>query len=98
MTIQPTIKWHLGSVLLTALVLPLGVSPGSAQHKYSKAVQDACVSDYKAHCGEYGIETEALRLCMDRAGRQLTKSCVDALVAAGEVSKQEVERRKKSAR
>jgi hypothetical protein len=35
---------------------------------------------------------------MDRAGRQLTKSCVDALVAAGEVSQQEVERRKKGGR
>jgi hypothetical protein len=23
--------------------------------------------DYKAHCSQYGVETEALRLCMDRA-------------------------------
>ena len=95
MLTQPTIKGYLGSLLLAVLVLPVSVSPGWAQHKYSRAVQDACVKDYKAHCGEYGIETEALRLCMDRAGRQLTKSCVDALVAAGEVSKKEVERRRR---
>ena len=60
------------------------------------AVQRACSNDYKRHCGQYGIETEALRLCMDRAGQRLTKTCVDALVAAGEVSKQEVVRRKRS--
>jgi hypothetical protein len=69
-----------------------------AQHSYSKALQKACANDYKRHCGQYGIETEALRLCMDRAGQRLTKTCVDALVADGEVSKQEVERRKRSGR
>jgi hypothetical protein len=69
-----------------------------AQHTYSKAVQKACAKDYKRHCGQYGVETEALRLCMDRAGQRLTKPCVDALVAAGEVSKQEVERRNRSGR
>jgi hypothetical protein len=36
-----------------------------AQHTYSKAVQKACAKDSKAHCGQYGIETDALRLCMD---------------------------------
>lgn len=98
MMTQMTIKGYLGSLGVAVLILPLCASAGWTQHKYSKAVQNACVSDYKAHCGEYGIETEALRVCMDRAGRQLTKACVDALVAAGEVSEQEVERRKKGAR
>jgi hypothetical protein len=69
-----------------------------AQHTYSKAVQKACAKDYKAHCGQYGLQTEALRLCMDRAGQRLTKTCVNALVAAGEVSRQEVERRKRTGR
>ena len=97
MTIQ-TRRDGYRAFILAAIILPLSVSSVLAQHKYSKAVQNACVNDYKVHCGQYGIETEALRLCMDRAGRQLTKSCVDALVAAGEVSKQEVERRKKRGR
>ena len=42
--------------------------------------------------------TDALQLCMDRAGQRLTKTCIDALVADGEVSKQEVERRKRTGR
>jgi hypothetical protein len=83
-------------VALVRLAFLFGViaaSPASAQHSYSQAVLYACVSDYKQYCREYGIETEALRLCMDRVGQKLTKTCVDALVADGEISKQEVERR-----
>jgi hypothetical protein len=86
-------------LLLVAFVgLALSSDVAPAQHTYSKGVQKACANDYKRHCGQYGIETEALRLCMDRAGQRLTKTCVDALVADGEVSKQEVERRKRIGR
>jgi hypothetical protein len=83
---------------LFVAIVALGLSTDVAftQHTYSKAVQKACANDYKRHCGQYGVETEALRLCMDRAGQRLTKTCVDALIAAGEVSKQEVERRKRT--
>jgi hypothetical protein len=64
---------------------------------YSEAVQKYCRKDYKKYCGEYGLETEALRLCMDRNGHKLSKACVDALVQSGEVSRAEVERRRKNA-
>jgi hypothetical protein len=64
--------------------------------RYSKAVQQACMADYKKYCGEYGIETAALRTCMDKHGHSLTKTCVQALIDAGEVSQAEVDRRKKS--
>jgi hypothetical protein len=78
------------------LVLASSARASEAQQTdtYSKPVQKTCANDYKKHCGRYGIETEALRLCMDRAGHGLSKTCVDALVDAGEVSKEEVERRK----
>lgn len=66
------------------------------QSRYSKAVQQACMADYKKLCGEYGIETAALRTCMDKNGHSLTKTCVNALIDAGEVSQAEVDRRKKS--
>ena len=85
-------------VLSSVFCLALSSSSAVAQHTYSKAVQKACAKDYKAHCGQYGIETQALRLCMDRAGHSLTKTCVNALIAAGEVSKEEIERRKRSGR
>jgi hypothetical protein len=88
---------NAGFAVATCLLV-LSVSGASAQHTYSKAVQKACANDYKRHCGQYGIETQALRLCMDKAGQRLTKSCIDALVASGEVRKQEVERRKRGGR
>jgi hypothetical protein len=87
-----------GRVLIATFCLVVSTGVAVAQHTYSKAVQKACAKDYKAHCGQYGVETEPLRLCMDRAGQRLTKTCVDALVADGEVSKEEVERRKRSGR
>jgi len=74
-----------------------GAAAAGETSRYSEALQTACAEDYRRHCGEYGIETEALRLCMDRNGKSLTKTCVNALVAEGEVSRAEVERRKKQA-
>jgi hypothetical protein len=86
------------ALALVTAMLCVGAAAGGAdaETRYSKALQNACASDYRRLCGEYGIETEALRLCMDRKGKSLTKVCVDAIVAAGEVSRSEVQRRKKN--
>ena len=65
---------------------------------YSKAVQRSCAADYHKYCGDYGLESAALRGCMDRAGKSLSKACVKALIQSGEVSQAEVDRRKKSGR
>jgi hypothetical protein len=67
-----------------------------AEVPYSKEVQKACAADYRAHCGEYGLETAALRTCMDKAGQSLSHACIHALIRAGEVSQAEVDRRKRS--
>ena len=55
-------------LLLASIILTLSVGAARAQHTYSKAVQKACATDYPSHCGHYGIETDALRICMDKAG------------------------------
>jgi hypothetical protein len=85
-------------LLLASIILTLSMGSAAAQHTYSKAVQKACANDYHSHCSQYGIETDALRICMDKAGQALSKTCVDALVDAGEVSRAEVERRKRAGR
>jgi hypothetical protein len=56
--------------------------------------QQLCREDYRKFCNEYGLDTPALRACMDRAGRSLSKGCVSALIQAGEVSQGDVDRRK----
>jgi hypothetical protein len=90
-------KMHHLFVASVAIAFLTGAAEAKT-YSYSKQVQQSCAQDYKAHCGEYGIETEALRLCMDRAGHRLTKTCVNALVKSGEVSQAEVDRRKRAAR
>ena len=56
------------------------------------AMQNNCANDYKAFCGEYGLQSSALNLCMRKAGPKLSPACVRALVQAGKVSQAEVDR------
>jgi len=79
---------------LVACVSVLGFAGAACAEPYSKAVQHACGADYHKFCGDYGLETSALRVCMDKAGNSLSPACVHALIAAGEVSRAEVNRRK----
>jgi hypothetical protein len=58
--------------------------------------KQSCKEDYKKFCGSYGLDTNALRNCMNRVGHSLSHDCVEALIDAGEVSRSEVESRKKS--
>ena len=58
----------------------------------TKGMQDNCANDYRQFCGEYGLQTSALNLCMRKAGPKLSPACVRALVQAGKVSQAEVDR------
>jgi len=58
----------------------------------SKDMQNYCVNDYKKFCGDYGLQTNALNLCMRKAGPSLSPACVQALVKAGKISQAEVNR------
>lgn len=82
------------SGLLLAGIAAVSFVDAAQAGAYSKAVQQYCRADYKKYCGEYGLETSALRSCMDRNGRSLSKNCVRALVRDGQVSQAEVNRRK----
>ena len=87
-----------GATWLVAGVAFLGCASGAMADSYSKAVTKFCAADYHKYCGEYGLESAALRSCMDRAGKNLSNACVKALIQSGEVSQAEVDRRKKSGR
>ena len=80
--------------LLVAVVSAVCFACAAQAQPITKAVQAACKNDYKQYCSEYGLETSGLRSCMDRNGHNLSKTCVNALVKAGEVSQAEVDRRK----
>jgi hypothetical protein len=82
--------------LVVAIVTAVLFAGAAYAETYAKIVQQNCRVDYKKYCGEYGLESTALRACMDRNGNSLSKACVQALVKAGEVSQAEVNRRKKN--
>lgn len=57
------------------------------------SVEVACAADYFAYCSKHDPDSPAVRSCMRKNGTRLSQRCVNALVAAGEVSKSEVDHR-----
>lgn len=85
------------SLVFAAFALALGFS-GAAHaeaQNITKAVQDACEWEYDKYCNEYGLGSELLNLCFKKNATNLTKACVDALIAAGDVSEEYVQQQKK---
>jgi hypothetical protein len=78
---------------LSAAILALGliVVPGAAAQAGGQSVEMACAGDYFAFCSQHDPDGKGVRSCMRAHGSQLSKRCVNALVAAGEVSKSEIE-------
>ena len=87
-------RFAAASVLVVALPL-LIVAPSAALAQagtITKGMQNNCANDYKKFCGDYGLQTAALNLCMRKAGPGLSPACVQALVQAGKVSQAEVDK------
>ena len=82
--------------LAGAIVLGAGFLPTSQAGAVSAPVRHACAGDYFAHCSSFAPESAETRKCMRAVGYQLSKGCISALVAAGEVGKSEVARRSAS--
>ena len=70
-----------------AIMMPTQASAVSAN------VRNACVGDYFNFCAGMEVGSKELRRCFNKNGAKLSSGCVSALVAAGEVSQAEVNRR-----
>lgn len=81
------------SLAALAMATTLQATPASA---VSIAVKMACMTDYLANCSQHAIGTPAVRSCMRAVGPRLSKRCISALIAGGEVTQAEVDRRKAS--
>lgn len=83
----------------TRLALAAGLAAGNLialatnANAVSLRVQMACAGDYFAYCSKYPSDGPQVRQCMRANGHKLSGGCVNALIAAGEVSKAEVARR-----
>lgn len=86
----------------TALIAALGTATAALSALPASAVNPqvraACANDYLSNCSAYDPESAQTRKCMRSVGYKLSKGCIAALVAAGEVSKGEVARRSASNR
>lgn len=78
-------------LLLSCVVL--GASSVAAQ-AVGFRTQMNCASDYYAYCSQHAPGSAGVRKCMRAVGPKLSKACINALIADGEVSKAEVEAQK----
>lgn len=92
MTIRAYVQTGV-TAIVAAGVLTLQVSQAFA---VSPAVKMACLGDYLSYCSAHPVGSQALRSCMSANGGNLSARCVSALVAAGEVSAAEVEKRRQA--
>lgn len=76
--------------LLAAAVLVAGM-PG-AQAAITAKVRKACAPDYKRLCPAYKVGSAQLRACMEAKSIEISSSCVNALIDAGEVDRRRVRR------
>jgi hypothetical protein len=85
--------------MVLALLLCAAPSAAFAQAgTITKGMQTYCANDYKKFCGDYGLQSNALNLCMRKAGPGLSPACVQALVQAGKISQAEVDKLKAKAK
>lgn len=56
--------------------------------------QLSCASDYYAYCSKHAVGSPGVRKCMNDNGPRLSNACINALISDGEISKEEVQRRR----
>ena len=84
------------SLLVASIFVVTLAGQASAQSvTVTKAVQDACAWEYNKFCNQYGIGSQLLDICFRQNADHMTKACVDALIAAGDVSQEYVDQQKK---
>ena len=83
---------RLATLAAATTLAALALTP--AAHAVSSSVRSACMSDYFAYCSSHAVGSAALRGCMKANGPRLSPRCVDALVAAGEISHGYVQKRR----
>ncbi len=70
----------------------LTLLPAIAAQPITEREKRDCPNDYKRLCGDYGLGTEALRACMSRNIKKVSKMCVAALVDAGEMTQAQADK------
>ena len=88
-------SYRAAFLIVAASMLGFACAARAESVTVTKAVQDACAWEYDKFCNQYGLGSELLDICFKQNARNMTKACVDALVAAGDVSQEYVDQQKK---
>lgn len=72
--------------------ITLAMTTPEPARAYTATVENACRDDYFRHCAGYPVGSASLKLCMEAKARDLSRSCVTALVDAGLVDRRRLKR------
>ena len=81
-------------VLFTATIALGTLAAAGQANAFGFRTKMACAADYYTHCSAYSPGSTEVRSCMRAVGSGLSRGCIDALVADGEVSAAEVAKRR----
>jgi hypothetical protein len=87
-----------GTFTRSALSLGILIAFATEAGAGNASVNSACANDYLAYCSQHDPDGPGVRRCMRAVGRKLSMGCVNALIEAGEVSKNEVARRARASK
>ncbi len=88
-------SYRFAMLAVVALAFGFAGHTRAEAQNVTKEVQDACEWEYDKYCNQYGLGSALLSMCFKQNASSLTKACVDALVAAGDVSEEYVQQQKK---
>ncbi|MCH9809007.1 MAG: hypothetical protein K0U74_14880 [Alphaproteobacteria bacterium] len=83
----------MNTTLIAAVTLAVIAVSTTQASAVSPAVKRACMGDYFSYCSSHAPGSPGVKRCMRRNGSKLSRTCVNALVKAGYVSKRKVRRR-----
>ncbi|HXG79237.1 MAG TPA: hypothetical protein VNJ31_07880 [Methyloceanibacter sp.] len=73
------------------LAIALVILPGVAGAVTERQKRD-CKADYNRYCKQYAVGSEGLRACMSRSIKKVSKKCIAALVAGGDMTQAQANR------
>jgi hypothetical protein len=82
---QPRIAKKMQVLRRMTVIVAVAVASATGASAYTKKVEDACAGDYQNYCSQYAPDTAALRRCFESNRKGLTRTCINALIDAGEV-------------
>jgi hypothetical protein len=83
--------------LATALSWALStVAFGQTAYPVTEEEKKYCAYNYRDYCGQDGLGSQLLALCMRQHGKELSPECIKALEDAGEVTPEEESELEKS--